>query len=91
MIFFAADTGLEYTTSKYQDQVLLEKLSNLLDEHCFDDWVNYVYKHRNTPVDKIVQDLSNEQALSKMTIDDIDETILWIKWLFNLNGKELRS
>ena len=79
----------EIVTSEYQDKILLEKLSQPLDSCYFDNWVNYIYRHRKVPLNKIVQDLGNNIDLSKMTIDDIDETILWIKWIFSVNNQEL--
>jgi hypothetical protein len=66
-----------------QDRVLSRKLSQNLSEYYFDYWANYIYHNRDTPCEQILSDFADEPVLCKMNLGDIDETILWLKWVFN--------
>ena len=76
-------------TSKIQDELLRKRLTKELSERLLEDWVNYIYNNRHTPLNDIIFKIINMGEYSEMTIDDIDETMMWIKWFFDQHNIDI--
>ena len=83
MVIRDKDLSVAIITNDTQDSILTKRIKTTLSNDDLCEWVNYIYCNRTTPVNMLRFDMEKLAKFSKMDLDDIDETMMWIRWVFN--------
>lgn len=78
-----ASTGIETTLE--QDRRAFDATRVKLTFSDLEYFVNYVYFHRSTPINEILDDI-NSKVWYRVECDDIDNIMMWLRQVFNEHG-----
>ena len=85
MVIRDKDLSVVIKTNNTHDSVLLMKLKSSFSSEDLSEWVNYIYCNRTVPVNMLCYDMKKLPKFSKIKMDDIDETMMWIRWVLSQN------